>query len=404
MRLIAFAAALMMAWTCCQAQAPATTPATSSQPAGKVLKLPGLTVDLDKRQIVLDTTVCNRKAFLELLVCRTDTKERESILSTKAKGANLHAALLALGLAQGIPAQWSGDDENGKFLPPRGAELKLTLRWKDKDGKAREADPSEWIVTADKRKAVPPKKWVFVGSDIAPNGMYIADHPDLGHIISVSNFPDSVIDVPFESTSSDEALEFAANTDKIPDKGTPVEVVITPLEGADKSPYARATLEIDRLGQLKIDGQAVSADKLSDWAGHFSDIHNKAQVVIRADGRALVYDVEAAKQAMRLGGIRSFREQFLTPDATVLPRTAAQVKEALSVWAEKFAHPRDYIMDPGEDADGVLKDIAQYIAEQDAGKELLKDYAAKLRKAAADYRASTQPAGKPAPGRAGGGD
>ena len=377
----------------CLAQA-TSAPASSSKPSDKVLKLPGITVDLAKRQIVVDSAVCQRKNPLELLLCRWDTKERESILHTKATAANLHAALLALGLTQGIPAQWSGDDENAKFVPPHGAELKITLRWKDADGKSREADPSEWLATGEKRKAVPPKNWVFVGSSITPSGVYLADHPDYGHVISVSNFPDTVIDVPFESTSSDELLEFVPNTDKIPPMGTAVEVVIAPVKDAENSPYARATVNIDRFGQASVEGKALSGDKLTEWANEFSDKHNRAEAVIRADGRAMVVDVQTVRGALRLGGIRSFREEYVSLPKAVLPRTAGQVKDALSGWADKFAHPRDYIVEPAEEAADDLKDIAVEMRNLDSAKELLRDYASQLGKALEQYKASTQPAMK----------
>ncbi len=377
---------------------PASKPATSratTQGSGKVLQFPAIQVDLAKRQIIMDAKVCMRKAdTLELLVCRTDSKERESILATKAKGAHLHAALLALGLTPGIAAQWSGDADTGKALPPRGAEMSIKLRWTDKDGKAQEADASDWILTLGNKKAVQPKKWVFVGSYVTPTGVYIADHPDYGHIISVSNFRDTVIDVPFESSSSDESLDFTYNTDKIPPKETPVEVVITPIQGADKAPHARATVEIDRDGMLRLDGEPTAPSQLEAWATKFTEAHSKAQVQLRIDGRATAGDVERVKQELRVGGVRDFQDEVLLPEEDPLPRTKAQVAWAMKQWAEKFANPQDYITDPGDQADAVIKQIQGQFKAADEQKQLIEDYQSQLKKAAASYRAASQPAKK----------
>jgi len=94
------------------------TPPTS-RPAQRVLKFQNMQVDLTARKITLDTAVCLRQGQLELLLCKNDTKEYESILHTNARPAHLHAALLALGLMPGIAAEWSpqANDGQGALLP-----------------------------------------------------------------------------------------------------------------------------------------------------------------------------------------------------------------------------------------------------------------------------------------------
>jgi hypothetical protein len=461
-----------------RAEAPAG--AAASQPA-KVIKLKNLSVDLGARTVTMDAEVNLRTGMLEFLLCgdtRPQSKKHESILSTKATASELHAALLLLGLAPGKPAQWSGEGPGAVFLPPRGARLKIAFRWKDKDGKAQQADAADWLTTpqredaadrpevplppqepemrliwrwSDKdgkpqevdsgawrrdpqahkepnplagipqkgaelkltylwkdaqgqarqtpvgpllagRTVVMPRHWVFVGSETLKDGQYWADQ--MGELISVSNFASSVIDVPFESSSNNTTLDYVANTQVIPDKGTPVEVILTPLAGADKAEDAREVLDIDRFGRMQIDGKPITLGQLGEWAGAFMSRHPRGMVVLRADGMTLVDDIEKARDELRLGGVREFQEQHLPVTGCVLPRTSQQAGDALEEWRKKFANPKDYIREPAEEAAETLKMVRQELAELDRMKALGVEYELHLRQAMEKYKASTRPAGK----------
>lgn len=375
-----------------------TQPATAATAAGagKILKFPNISVDLVKGEIVMQTEVCRRTGPLELLVCSWGTKLHESILQTHAKGAHLHAAMLALNLTQGIPAQWSGSDESAKFLPPRGPEVRIFARWKDKQGKAHEEDASGWLSLSQGAKIKPPTTWVFTGSEVLGDGTYLADIAENGHIVSVSNFPDAVLDVPFESTSSDADLQFVANTDRIPPVGTAVDLVFKPLADAEKSPYARVMVEIGRNGQYWADGKPMTSEQLTQWASEVMDKHPKVQTVLRADGRAMVHDVEFARLQLRYGGMRDFRDQALLAEEPVLPRTAAQLEAQMKDWADRFAKPHDYIREPYGHAQAVIGDIGLQIAELERVKKLWELYSRQLQHDAQAYRATTQPASKSA--------
>jgi hypothetical protein len=50
-----------------------------------------------------------------------------------------------------------------------------------------------------------------------------------GEVITVSNFPDSMLDVPFKSSKDNVELIFEANTPKIPPLRTPVIVTLEPV-------------------------------------------------------------------------------------------------------------------------------------------------------------------------------
>jgi len=60
-----------------------------------------------------------------------------------------------------------------------------------------------------------------------------------GDLICVSNFPDSVLDLPIQSTDSDASLLFEAFTEHIPSRGTPVTLVLAPKKELDKAGEAK---------------------------------------------------------------------------------------------------------------------------------------------------------------------
>jgi hypothetical protein len=364
------------------ADRPTTQPATRPAGTPQAVAFKGISIDLKKRQVVVDTQVCLRAGALELLLCRRESKEHESILHTDVKGAHIHAALLALGLKPGRAARWTGTDENAAFLPPRGPELKITLQWRDESGKMHETDASAWLKPTG-QGASAPQRWVFVGSKVLADGRYWADVD--GDVISVANFASAVIDVPFESTKSDAALEFEANTEAIPPLETPVQVVITPLPGAEKSPYATAMLEIDAFGRLRIDGRPIAPQQLQKWAAAYVDRHSKGFVLVRAHGEALVADVRRAVLELWTGGVRSYDVERLGPAGVLLPRTPQQMQRDLAEWSEKFKSPRDYLMDPGEQAKGVVEQIDRHLRRLDAERKVLEEYSRKLQAALEQY-------------------
>jgi hypothetical protein len=373
-----------------QAGQPRTPPGGATAPAeAGVVRFRHIRIDTKERRVILESKVCMQEGPLELLVCKAGTKEYESVLSTEADGAHLHAALLALKLTPGLAAQWSGTGEQARFLPPRGPELSIKLKWKDNEANIRLADAGSWLKHVG-RKASPPDKWVFIGSRILPNNRYWADVD--GDIISVANFESAVIDVPFESTTENEALEFAANSEAIPPVGTPVEVIIAPLPGAERSPYARAMLEIDPQGHMRIDGRDVTADGATKWAEKYIRRHAMGYVLIRADARALVDDVNNAIVALRRGGVRDFDIERLRRRGPILPRSDKQVQQEMKAWKEKFSSPQDYIVDPARQARTTLKQIELELRQLEATKDLLEGYTQSLRSLLGKHNAGTDAA------------
>ena len=353
-----------------------------------------LRVNLHNRQVIVNSEVCLRSGALELLLCGWGSKEHESVLHTRAKASHVHAALLLLGLAPGKPAEWImvEDQQEGRTLPPRGAGLDISLRWTDKNGTPRALSAAKFLAVGNKKGAAAPKEWIFVGSDIFPDGRYWADSE--GEIICVANFASAVIDVPFGNPNklAQQVVTFMANTAAIPPAGTPVEVIITPRPGAEKAPHARATLEIDARGRFRLDGRPILRHSLRNEASTFIDHHQQGMVVIQASPSAIVADVVYARDELTLGGVHRIGQKWIGIGQPILPKTLPQKAHAMEKWREKFANPRDFIVEPSQDADEELIRIRAALADLKTRRDLIEKYQAELQKARQAYIPTTQPA------------
>ena len=177
---------------------------------------------VDRKSVVFLAEVCLREGLLEFFVCSKNSKEHESILATRAKPSLIHVGLLAMGVEPGTPVRFTPE-----FASATGPRVDITLRWLDKNGKRQEAKAEEWVQeTASKRQMA--THWVFAGGLFQKleggKNHYVADVT--GEIIGVSNFPSVVLDVPIDSTSDNSELLFQAFTEKIPEEGTDVTVIL----------------------------------------------------------------------------------------------------------------------------------------------------------------------------------
>jgi len=369
----------------CGQPAGETAPEPSTRPSERTLRLKHLRIDRARRRVVVQAAVSLRRGALEFLLCKEGTKDYESLLTTQAAPSSLHAALLALGLAPGLPAQWAAP-AGGKpvFVPPKGAMLQIELRWKGADGRRRQVPATDWMVVASTGKRPPPTRWVFVGSDLLDDGRYWADVE--GHHVSVANFGSSVIDVPFESSDQTALLEFASNAEAVPAKGTPVEVVITPVAGAETAPHARMSFDVDRLGRIRLDGAPIGMERVGEAAREFLSRHSKATAEVRLDPRALVYDRERLDRALSGAGLTNVVFRMRPATEEILPRTSPQAVEALAWWRDQFARAKELLVDPAEDAEAVLKHIQVRRKQIEELSELWADYFARLRRLVEDHR------------------
>ena len=360
--------------------APASEP--TSQPDSALVR-----VDRTAGRVVVAAKVVSAEHPLEFLLCREGTKEYESLLSTAAEPSQVHAALLMLGLTSGKPARWSGQGESAVFLPPAGAELDIQLRWSDSRGEVRQVPAGHWLLAA--AEGSPPSRWVFIGSDVLPDGVYWADLKSEGGLISVANLSSAVIDVPFASAQPLESRLFHPNADAIPPAGTAVDVIITPLAGAATA-AARIVLDIDPLGGLFLDGQASRLDELVGRAQAYIRSHQQGEVVIRAAGEARVWDVEQARQELIFGGVREIQVERLSPQEFPMPRTGGQAADSLRWWRRELTDPQELIR-PFQTAERALADVRRQREQLEVMRAIWRDYQDRLEQLLAERQAATQP-------------
>lgn len=249
------------------------------------------TVLLDKKgkRVLLKTTVCNREALLEMLICLTERKLHESVLVLDANALEVHSGLLAIGAKPGSPAKFVPN-----YVRSWGQRVDVFVNWVDKNGKKHRRRAQEWIrssvnkyhiqkldqlppgvtvpfdelrydsrrrellwfgpmsdqqyeslceLSDDKpyreaidrfRKAGQAKQmaaqFLFAGSfffeDEQNQKFYTAE---AGYVVCVANLPEALIDVNVASSDSDGSLSFEAWTERIPPLETEVTVELIPV-------------------------------------------------------------------------------------------------------------------------------------------------------------------------------
>jgi hypothetical protein len=214
---------------------PKTPPETKKAP--EVKKVPvGKNVTLllqgDKRSVQVEAVVCLREGPLEQLLTRKRAKEHEAILAADIDARDLHKALLLTGAEPGKPVEYQP-----KFKAPSGPTIKVSVQWEEK-GKLKTEPAQKWVMNGMTRKELN-SDWVFAGSRFIKSeegkpDYYLAND---GDVICVANFESALLDLPFNSSKSDDERSFVAFTERIPPKDTKVTLILEPvLEKKDAKP------------------------------------------------------------------------------------------------------------------------------------------------------------------------
>lgn len=201
-----------------------------------------LWVSPDKTQVILVGDVCLQEGVLEFFACSRQSKEHESIVALDVQPHLIHAALLLIGAEPGQPARFTPE-----FTPPTGPEIRILVRWNNEKGNREECWVQQLILEntpelyynapkGESTEQTSPREmsvsFVFTGSFFRKfddeNGnsreIYMADAT--GELFGVSNFPSSILDVPIQSSDSNDSLLFCANPDRIPPTGTEVTLIL----------------------------------------------------------------------------------------------------------------------------------------------------------------------------------
>jgi hypothetical protein len=170
-----------------------------------------------------------------MFACLRGTKEHESIVSVPTRAYVVHAALLAAGAEAGTPVRFRPE-----YRPPTGTEIDVYIVWRDEQGKDRRVRAQEWIKDVKTGQAMK-LPFVFAGSGFWKDPETGKQHyeAESGDFICVANFPSAMLDVPGESSQSNEALSFEAFTEHIPPLKTKVRLVLVPkVKQAEKDAAA----------------------------------------------------------------------------------------------------------------------------------------------------------------------
>ena len=194
-------------------------------PNAKPISKSNLWVDLKQKRVYADGYVTMREGPLEMFACPIGSKEHESIIATLAQPSEVHAALLAIGTRSGTPVQFLPE-----FVPATGQRVRVWICYLDKDGNFKAADAKTWVQKTQTKKTLE-IDWVFSGSGFwkDPNDGREYYRADGGDMICVSNFSTAMMDLPIASSAEANSLQFSPNTEAIPERGTAIRMVLTPI-------------------------------------------------------------------------------------------------------------------------------------------------------------------------------
>jgi len=190
------------------------------------------TMEDGTKKLHVAAEVCLREGvLLEVLLCKKQTKEHEAILRIDLDAKLLHAGLVAIGAKPGSPVQFvNPKTEQPEYKPASGTVIDIDVHY-SRDGKPQSHKAQDWIIDKSTKKAMA-HDWVFAGSRFVkwPDK---PDEPEYycannGEVIAVSNFVDSMLDLPVQLSGSDDELTFEADYTKVPAVGSMVWVTLSP--------------------------------------------------------------------------------------------------------------------------------------------------------------------------------
>lgn len=214
----------------------APDPMASNQP---VEIFPHVRVSVPSRLVEFDAEVpayayVSEKGvvFLEVLVCTPQTREHEALLLTHARAADVHAALLMIGLRPGAPGAWKWEEKTLIPIPPTGD--RVDVRVAVASGTPLVERPiGDWVYNTSDGTALSASAsgFLFSGSAFvqrAGREWYAADAD--GTLVGLTTFGSETVAwarVVSPESSVDEPV-WAVKTGAQPPAGTPVLVRLRP--------------------------------------------------------------------------------------------------------------------------------------------------------------------------------
>ena len=197
-------------------------PLTESKTVLPLRKDGGLWIDLERKWVIVDGAVCLREGPLEMFICPAQTKEHESVITTPIDAESVHTSLLAIGAKTGSPVQFQPE-----YKRATGSVIDIVVVWVSENEKVTASLAQDWIRKGNTRKTMQ-YAWVFGGSGYwkNPNTNKTIYYGNDGSLVCLSNFPTATIDLPVESSNSDAALLYYANTSEIAPLENQVRIVL----------------------------------------------------------------------------------------------------------------------------------------------------------------------------------
>src|SRR5262249_46360286 len=178
-----------------------------------------------RRRVIVAAAVCLREGPLEQLLTRKGQKEHEAILAANVDARKIHEALILAGARPGSTVRFDPE-----FQPPTGTTIRVSLQYEE-NGRAKTVPARSWIRSM-KTKAELGCDWVFAGSQVIDDAFnagqkrYLANE---GDVICVANFEGAMLDLPIASDKSNDDHSFEAWTERIPEVGTRVTIILEPV-------------------------------------------------------------------------------------------------------------------------------------------------------------------------------
>lgn len=174
--------------------------------------------------VVLDGEVCLRQGQLEVFACPAGTKEHEAVVKVFSDAFHVHLALLRIGAVPGSPVSF-----DPMYKAAEGMVIDVWVVWEDEEGAKKSARAQEWVRNSKTEKQLD-QDWVFGGSGFwvdeeTEERFYMAEG---GELICLSNFSTATMDLPIESSDSNDALLFEPFTERVPNRGTKIRLILKP--------------------------------------------------------------------------------------------------------------------------------------------------------------------------------
>lgn len=228
-RTFAALAALILAGCGDPSQMQDSASEATSQPDGPrvVDYAPGLRIDYRNMQVEVEAEVILREGDLELFAYAKAAvpKEHESIIKTSVQPEKIYQALGLIGLTPGQTRKYFYQTKT--IRPATGDKVDVLVRYK-KDDNDIEESACNWMLDAANKAPMKQTCWLFTGSEKMEDGSFAANYE--GTLITVVDFPSSLLSLPTSHSESNDELWLKANTPAIPPKGTKVTLILRPAK------------------------------------------------------------------------------------------------------------------------------------------------------------------------------